>query len=100
VVKPKRLFRARRTAARPEPKPVIDHGQRFNKAMKLVEVEDFMADPNEPCCLCNSPTSSLAARLTHQASGIVRTEVMHLCPKCRENGGVEKLDRILDAGDR
>jgi hypothetical protein len=91
---PRRLLRVRRT--KPPTRPPFDYAARFDNAIKLVEVEDFMSDPDEPCCLCNSLTSSLAARLTGYASGVKVVEVMHLCPKCREDGGVEKLDRILD----
>ena len=93
----RRLFRARR------PKPPADHGQRFRAALQAVEREDRSKEEvlewmvaDKPCTLCGNSTGSLAIRLTHRVDGSVRMEAMHLCRSCREEGGVERLDQILD----
>jgi hypothetical protein len=89
---PRHRLRARRAAAKP-----VNHAARFEAALGLVELEDFVRADVLPCVLCASPTSSWAARLSHRADGSARLELMHLCRPCREAGGVEKLDVILDS---
>jgi hypothetical protein len=89
---PRHRLRARRAAAKP-----VDNVARFEAALGLVELEDFVRADVLPCVLCTSPTSSWAARLSHRADGSARLELMHLCKSCRSVGGVEKLDEILDS---
>jgi hypothetical protein len=98
VIKPKRLFRARRPT-RPPARPPVDHGQRFNAAMKLIEVEDFIRGPDQ-CSLCGETTPNRALRVETRAEGSVQFVLLSLCPACHADGGIARLDAILDQEQR
>jgi hypothetical protein len=87
---PKRIFRARSR----RPAPPVDHAARFEAAMRLTEVEDFLTGEQE-CSLCGAATTWLATRITTFTNGRTRLEALHLCERCQADNGLERLDRIL-----
>jgi hypothetical protein len=83
VIKPRRLFRARRAA-----RPPVDHGQRFRAALRHVAVEDAVEDlVASPCIVCDGPPAFIAVWVQ---AATARTIVYRLCLSCGQRAAHDK----------
>jgi hypothetical protein len=84
VIKPKRLFRARRVQRRPP----VDYGVRFQAALCHVAIEDAAEDlATSPCIVCDGPPAFIAVWVQ---TAIARTIVYRLCLSCGRRSGHDK----------